>query len=263
MLVDRTAQALHPIRLALNVARFDLHAQRKETLLGLVWLFLWPLLQAGGLLIAFQAIRGGPGMPAADAMVATYCGVLIWATASGVLIASLNLLKAHREIITQIVFPVPALAIADVCTKYVFFLLQLVVALAAWLVVVPGAQPAALFSVLLYLAAFALSLLAMAWVMSIVGLALPDLSYVLPPVLMLLLALSPIFQPASTVLPPAVQLVNAVNPFAWWVQNFYAATGMHGTEAGTPWGFLLSSLVLVVGAWLLTRPFYREAVKVL
>jgi len=245
-------------RLTMSLAWYELLTQRKESFLGLVW----PLLQAGGLLLAFNLFRGGAG--GLEIMLSTYLGVLVWTTASTVLISNLRILPANRELITHIVFSHAILSVVDVSVKYLFFVVQVLIGVAVWLALTHNAHwPLVLAYLPIYLLAFYLALLAMAWIASIIGAALPDLSFLLPPVLLLLLALSPVFQRTTEAVPWAVQLFNEVNPLSLWVDAFYATIDVTRTGPTAPLAFLAVALAAVALARFLVNVCYREITKVI
>jgi lipopolysaccharide transport system permease protein len=249
-------------RLTLSLARHEIAVQSKESFLGLVWIVLWPVVQAGGFLFAFNLIRGGSsGM---DTVLSTYIGVLVWATASSVLVSNLGILKSNREMITQVVFSFSILSVVDVTVKYLFFLIQFCIGLALWLLLIPNEHWYLVLVYLpIYLLAFYLVLLAMAWVASILGVALPDLSFFLPPVLVLLLVLSPVFQRNADALPGIVRGFNEINPLSMWVVALYSTIDIAMTGPRAPVLFLASSIVAVTAARFLVGVFYREMAKVL
>lgn len=246
------------MRLTVSLAGYELLAQRKESVLGLVW----PLLQAGGLLLAFNLFRGDAGGLAI--ILSTYLGVLVWTTASTVLISNLRILPANRELITHIAFPHAILSVVDVSVKYLYFVVQVLVGVAVWLAVVPNEHwPLVLAYLPIYLVAFYLALLAMAWMASIIGAALPDLSFLLPPVLLLLLALSPVFQRTAESVPWAVRLLNEINPLSLWVGAFYATIDVARTGPTAPLVFLAAACAAVALARVLVTACYREITKVI
>lgn len=250
------------VRLTLSLARHEILVQRKESILGLAWSVMWPLVQAGGFLLAFHLARGGAS--GGDALLLTYIGVLIWSTASAVLVSNLSILKSNREMITQVVFSFSILSVVDVTVKYIFFLVQFCVAMTLWLLLAPTDHwYLVLAYVLIYLVAFYLALLAMAWVASIVGVALPDLSFFLPPVLTLLLVLSPVFQRSVEAVPWAVRLLNEINPLSICVGLLYATIDVAQTGPTAPLLFLASAIVAVASAWYLVGACYREMAKVI
>ena len=199
-----------------------------------------------------------------DTILSTYLGVLIWTTASTVLISNLRILHVNRELITHIVFPFAILPVVDVTVKYIFFLVQILIAGSLWFVLSPHDQwYLAIFYLMIFLVAFYLALLALAWVASLFGVALPDLSFLLPPALLLLLALSPVFQRNAEALPWAVRVFNEINPLSVWVDVFYSTIGVGGTGPTAPLLFLAASVAAVAAARLLVTAFYREITKVI
>ena len=250
------------VRLTLSLARHEIAVQSKESFLGLVWIVLWPLVQAGGFLLAFQLIRGGSS--GLDTILSTYIGVLAWTTASSVLVSNLGILKSNREMITQVVFSFSILSVVDVTVKYLFFLIQFCLALVLWFLMVPNDHWYLVLAYLpIYLVALYLVLLSMAWVASILGVALPDLSFFLPPVLVLLLVLSPVFQRDADALPQIVRLFNEINPLSIWVETLYSTIDVAKTGPHAPMLFLAGSIVAMAAARFLVTIFYREMAKVI
>jgi lipopolysaccharide transport system permease protein len=251
-------------RLTLGLAKHEIRAQHRETFLGLAWVILWPLLQAGGFLMAFWLVRGGGGAISLETALSAYIGVLVWTTASNVLISNLGILKANRETITQIAFPYSILSVVDVSVKYLFFLIQFLIAIVIWLVMVPNDHWYLVVIYLpVYVAAFYCALLAMAWLASVFGVALPDLSFFLPSVLMLLLVLSPVFQRDAGVLPGPIQAMNEMNPLSQWVEVLYSMIDVAKTGPSSPGFFLVAAGGAVVVVHLLIRAVYREMAKVI
>jgi lipopolysaccharide transport system permease protein len=252
----------HAARLTLSLARHEMAAQRKESFLGMVWIVLWPVVQAGGFLFALNLVRGGSS--GIGTVLSTYIGVLVWTTASSVLVSNLNILKSNREMITHVVFSFSILSVVDLTVKYLFFLIQFCIGLALWLLLIPNEHWYLVLAYLpIYLLAFYLVLLAMAWAASIVGVALPDLSFFLPPVLTLLLVLSPIFQRDADALPWIVRGFNEINPLSMWVETLYSTIDVAQTGPSAPVLFLVSSVVAVAAARFLVGVFYREMAKVI
>jgi lipopolysaccharide transport system permease protein len=252
------------VRLTSSLTRHEISAQRKESFLGLAWIVLWPALQAGGFMMAFNLIRGDTSLSGPETILSTYLAVLIWSTASSVLISNLGILKANRETITQIVFPFSILSVVDVTVKYLVFLLQFLIAIAAWLIIVPNDHWYLVLAYLpIYLVAFYCALLAMAWIVSVFGVALPDLSFFLPPVLMLLLALSPVFQRNPETLPWLIRVMNEINPLSRWVEVLYSTLDISKTGPSAPVLFFAASILAVLIVRLLVRAAYREMAKVI
>ena len=251
-------------RLVLNLAWLEFKAQRKDTFLGWGWIVLWPALQAGGLLFVVGILRGSTEATSIRTMLVTYLGVLVWSTAVGVIMGNLGILQAHREMIVHIRFPFIVLPVVDVTVKYLIFLVQLFMGVGLWLLLVPHTTwGLMLVDVMVFVVIFYLALIATAWIVSLLGLATPDLSFILPPLFLLLLTLSPVFHSGQEALSPVVQYVNSLNPLSFVVSSWYAAIDVNETGSQLPWGLLIGTVIVLAGAYKLATVMYREVAKVL
>jgi ABC-type polysaccharide/polyol phosphate export permease len=251
-------------RLVLNLAWLEFKAQRKDTFLGWGWIVLWPALQAGGLLLVVGILRGETGVISLRTMLATYLGVLVWSTAVGVIMGNLGILQTHREMIVHIRFPFIVLPVVDVTVKYLVFLTQLLIGVGLWLFLVPHATWGLMLAdVMVFVVIFYLALIATAWIVSLLGLAAPDLSFVLPPLFLFLLTLSPIFHSGQEALSPFVRYLNNVSPLSFVINSWYAAIDVYGTGSQFPWVLLIGAVVALAGAYKLAMAMYREVAKVL
>lgn len=252
------------VRLILNLAWLEFKAQRKDTFLGWGWIVLWPALQAGGLLFVVDVLRGSTGATNIREVLATYLGVLVWSTAVGVIMGNLGILQAHREMIVHIRFPFIVLPVVDVTVKYLIFLVQLFMGMGLWLLLVPHLTWVLMLAdVMIFVAVFYFALVATAWIVSLLGLATPDLSFILPPVFLLLLTLSPVFHSGQDALPLIVRYVNDLNPLSFVVSSWYAAIDVQRTGAQLPWTLLMGTIIVLAGAYRLATVMYREVAKVL
>lgn len=250
-------------QLVLNLTWHELRAQRKDTLLGWGWVVLWPILQAAGLLFAVNVLRGNTSIPSIRAMLITYLGVLVWTTSVGVIVSSLGLLQAHRDMILHIRFPFIVLPIVDVTVKFATFLIQLLIGVSLWLWLVPQvAWPLILVYAIVFVVSFYFALVTTAWITSLLGLAVPDLSFILPPAFLLLLTISPVFHLGAN-LPPAAQYIDTLNPLSFFVSSWYAAIDAQAVGAHVPWTFLLATMCVLPAAYKISTAMYREVGKVL
>lgn len=237
----------------------EVRAQRRETFMGLVWMLVWPMVQAGGFLIAFNIIRGAD---LTDNILIAYFGVLVWSSASSTFTGSLAFLSRNIEMIKHLAFPFHLIVVNDTNIKYLFFSVQFIVVSAIYLIMKDGVAiwPAVL-SLTLFLVALYFLLLAAGWCGSLLGAVVPDLAVALPPFLILLLALSPIFHRDLAALPWQLQLLNEVNPLSQLVISLYDSIGLYG-EVRPPVGLALVSIALFVAVRYGVRRLYQEIAKV-
>ena len=209
-------------------------------------------------------LRGSTGAISIRAMLATYLGVLVWSTFVGVIMANLGILQAHREMIVHIRFPFIVLPVVDVTVKYLTFLVQLLIGVGLWLLLVPHPTWGLMLAdVVVFVVIFYLALIATAWVVSLLGLAAPDLSFILPPAFLILLTLSPVFHFGQDSLPYFVQQINNLNPLSFVVSSWYAVIDVYETGPQLPWAFLIGTVIVLAGAYKFATVMYREVAKVL
>jgi ABC-type polysaccharide/polyol phosphate export permease len=251
---------LRPLREAgviVRLVRHELSTQHRETLLGLATTVLWPLLQTFALLLAFGGLRAG----GFAGWLNTYLGVLVWSAAAGVIASNLAIFRTNRELITQIVFPFYNLCVVDVTVKYLFSMVQIVIALGLLCIVSMPVGPAGILALLVFALCYYCALVAFGWLASLLGTLLPDLSFIVPALLLMLLVLSPIFHPAGH--STALHLVNLLNPLAQWTQYFYTALRAPALSLHLLLPPVLYAGALVFVAGMAVRYAFRELAKII
>jgi lipopolysaccharide transport system permease protein len=106
-------------------------------------------------------------------------------------------------------------------------------------------------------------LVALGWLASLVGAVIADIAVVLPSILMLLLALSPIFHRDQAAQPQALQILNQINPFNWYITTLY---GLLDNQAGMIEQALLllgASALFLLFALLVIKRAYKEIAKLI
>jgi len=241
-----------------DLARHELAYQRKETFLGLIWTMVWPLVQAGGFLLAFNLIRGH----GAITPVRTYLGVLVWSSSAMLFTYSLGFFTRNGEMVRHLAFPLHLILINEINVRYLFFLVQYLIASSLLAISAPPESFSLwlLAQVIFVIALYGL-LLASCWIASLLGALLPDLGVLLPPCFTLLLALSPLFQPMESA-SAFLQFLKAWNPLSFRVEKALASPG-GPTKISVPWNLLATALVMLGGMKLLLKHFYRELARLL
>lgn len=252
---------LRPMREAgviLRLVRYELSALHRETLLGLATTVLWPLVQTFALLLAFSGFSSG-GL---GTWIASYLGVLVWSAASGVINSNLSIFRTNRELITQIVFPFYYLSIVDVTIKYLFSLCQITVALIVLFAIShPVNIGASIFALLIFAIFYYCALIAFGWLASLLGTLLPDLSFIVPAMLFMLLVLSPIFHPITQ--SRILHLINLCNPLTHWTGFFYAALKATTLNPHLLLSPVVYSGVLFLIAGMAVHYAFRELAKII
>lgn len=230
----------------------DLRLRYRQTVLGVVWVVLQPLLGALILTFVFGVVAGLPsdGVPYFHFTFASLAG---WGLFAGIVTRASGSLMQNSGLIAKVWFPravipastVPA-ALLD-CGVAVAVVLALRIAAGA----TPGAGLllAPLWALLLVLLAFGLGLIGAAMMVRF-----RDVQHILPVAMQLLLYASPVAYAASAV-PDRYRAVFLLNPVATLLEGLRAS--LLGTPVPGPRALLAAVastvLALVVGATLFRR----------
>lgn len=215
----------------------DLKVRYKQTVLGVLWSILQPLITMVVFSFFFGKLAGMPsdGVPYP---IFVYTGLLFWQFFSDALGETSSSLVANKAIVSKVYFPRLLLPISGVITKFVDFLISAIILV--FLMIYYGYTPnlgglaiLPLLLVLTFMAAIGLGLF-----LSAVNVKYRDVRYALPFFIQLLLFVTPVIYPAS--IAGAYSKILALNPMMGVIQSARAA--LLGT---TPinWTLILTSLI--------------------
>jgi homopolymeric O-antigen transport system permease protein len=200
----------------------NLKVRYKQTVLGVAWAVLQPVL----MMIVFSIFFGALAKVPSDDVpypIFVYCGLLPWQLFSYALTNSANSLVENERLVTKVYFPRLAIPLASVLAGVVDFAIAFVVLLLMLLYygIVPGRAAWAIpgFVLLTVGAATAVGL-----GLAALNVRYRDVRYALPFVTQLWLFASPIAYPASLV------------PGRW--RPLFGANPMAGVIEGFRWGLL-------------------------
>jgi lipopolysaccharide transport system permease protein len=223
----------------------DLKVRYKQTVLGVMWAVLQPLVTVIIFTFIFGRLAALPseGVPYP---VFALAALLPWQLFAAAVSGSSNSLVGSANLITKVYFPRLLIPIGAVVSTLADFGISclLLVLLMAWYRIVPGAGV-----VLLPLFVFQALVLALAiglWA-SALNVRYRDVQYAMPFVMQVLLFVSPVAYSAALVPGGTLGFLYALNPLVGPIQGFrWALLG-----AAPPWPFFWSSvvvtLVLLVG----------------
>lgn len=187
----------------------DVKVRYKQTVLGVAWAILQPLIMIVIFSIIFGRVAGLPsdGIPYA---LFAYAGVVTWTFFSGAVTKSGNSLVGSSHLITKVYFPRMMVPAAAVCAAVVDLVLAFVVLvpLMFYYGVMPRWQIVMILPVivLLILLAFGVGM----W-MSALNVKYRDVGFILPFLIQIWMFLSPVIYPSSA-LPPKFRTVMMFNP---------------------------------------------------
>ena len=229
----------------------DIKVRYKQTVLGVAWSVLQPLLTMVVFTIFFGRLAKLPsdGVPYPLFSLAALVPWTYFATAAA---NGSSSLVGSQHLIAKVYFPRVLVPLAAVLMPAVDLAIAfgMLLVLMAWYHVMPGAAVALLplYAALGVCAAFAVTL----WT-SALSVRYRDARYVLPFVIQIWLFVTPVAYPASMV-PERWRLVYAINPMATVVEGFRSA--LLGTAG--PGSMAVVSVVVVAAALVAGGAYFRS-----
>jgi lipopolysaccharide transport system permease protein len=218
----------------------DVTLRYRQTLLGVVWVVLQPLLMAVIFTVVFQKVAKLPsgGVPG---LVFVFTGLLAWNLFNGMITRASASLVSNRDLVSKVFFPRMLVPLATAYSTIVDFLVSLVFLIV--LLAVYGINPG--FGVLLS-PIWTLMVILLAAGVGLVASALMvryrDVAYVVPFALQFLLYASPIAY-SITAVPTKFRVIYNINPLTWLLQEFQWSF-LHRPAPPT-WEIVLSIVVPV------------------
>ena len=231
----------------------DLLVRYKQTLVGVSWALIRPLLTMIVLTVVFGKLGKMPsgGVPYP---LLVFCGMLPWSLFSNALSESGNSVVANANLISKVYFPRLVIVISSVITSCADFLISgaFLLLLMIWYRYMPSL---ALFTLPFFvLMALGAALGAGLWIAALM-VEYRDFRFVVPFIVQFGLYISPVgFQ--SSVVPAHFRLLYALNPMVGIIDGF--RWSLLGTGNGIYWpgvgiGVLNIIILLVSGIWYFRR----------
>jgi lipopolysaccharide transport system permease protein len=218
----------------------DVQLRYKQTVLGLAWVVLQPLVTMLLFTFVFGKLGGLPsdGLPYPLFVLA---GLLPWQLFSYALTQSSNSLVSEQRLITKVYFPRLVIPLASVLAGLADFAAAFVLLIAGmlWFRVLP---PWSVLAVPLLVVFAVLAALSVGLWLSALNVQYRDVRYTIPFLNQSWMFLTPVAYPSSIV-PEAYRPLYGLNPMAGVVEAFRWA--LLGT-AEPPWGVMAVSAVIVL-----------------
>ena len=232
----------------------DIAVRYKQTLIGLAWALVRPLLTMIVFTLVFGTLARMPTEGNAPYALLVFAGLLPWQFFSTALTESSNSLIGNANLISKVYFPRLIVPTAAVVVSFVDFLISfaILVLVMVWYHYLPGWRILTLpiFVLMAFLACLGPGL----WITAL-NVKYRDFRYIIPFIVTLGLYVSPVGF-SSTVIPEQWRLLYAINPMVGVIDGFRWA--ILGGEVRLYWpGFLLSWGVIAGFLWLGIRQFRR------
>ena len=238
--------------LFLILAWRDIAVHYKQTVIGVAWTLIRPLLTMVVFTVIFGKLAKLPTEGSAPYAILVFAAMLPWQFFASALTNCSESLIANSNLLTKVYFPRLIVPVAAVITSCVDFLVSFVilVVLMLWFQWWPSWR---LLTLPLWVAvAFAASMGAGLWLASL-NVQYRDFRYAVPFIVQLGLYISPVGF-SSAIVPAQWQLLYALNPMVGVIEGFrWAIIGK--ASALNPAGFWLSMAVVAVLALSGVRQF--------
>lgn len=218
----------------------DVKVRYKQTVVGVFWVVIQPLMTMGVFTVFFGRVAKLPseGLPYP---VFYFAALVPWAYFSSALSSCTNIVVSNQQIITKVYFPRLVLPLAAVCSPLIDFGIGLIVMVALTLSF--GIRPPATVLFLPVLTVLAvLNALAIGLWTSALNALYRDVTSIMPFALQIWMFASPVAYPSSMV-PQRWRALYELNPMARVIDGFRWALTGHGQPPGP---MMLASAVLVL-----------------
>lgn len=232
----------------------DFAVRYKQTVIGVLWAVLRPVLTVAVFTIVFGKLAGLPSDGSAPYPIMVFAGMLPWTLFSTGLADASNSLINQANLISKVYFPRIVVPTATIVVALVDFCISLCVLflLMAWYRFVPGWQ--LVFLPVFLVIAFLVSIGPSLW-MAAVTVKYRDLRYVIPFLVQFGLYISPVGF-SSSIVPAEWRLLYALNPMVGIIDGFRWCI-LGGQMAIDPRSIVMSCVITGVLLWLGIRQFRR------
>lgn len=232
----------------------DLLVRYKQTVIGIAWAFLRPLLVMLVFSVVFGRIAKLPSEGAAPYSILVFAAMLPWQFFASSLTESSNSLISNVNLVSKIYFPRLIVPASSVITSLVDFLISfaILVLLMAWYRYLPSWH-------LLVLPVFVALAIALAigvglWLCAL-NVKYRDFRYVVPFIVQFGLYISPVGF-SSSIVPPKWRLLYSLNPMVGIIDGFRWAL-IRG-QAAIYWPSISTSIVLTAALCLFGIRYFRK-----
>ena len=241
--------------------RREIHARYRQSLLGVLWAFLTPLLMLGVYTLVFRFIfklRWGGAGDESDLAFALrlYAGLAVFNFFAECVNRAPRLILDQPHLVKKVIFPLEILSWVNALSALAHLgaALLMLLAFTAW---EQGGLPATVLALPLVWLPLLPLCVGLGWLLAAIGTYVRDVSQVLGMLVSLLMFLSPIFFPLEA-LPPAVRPWMFLNPLSLTITQ----TRQVLLDGQWPDGFALAVHLLVCCAIaMLGAAFFRAARK--
>jgi len=212
--------------LAWPLAKRDIMARYRGSLVGVAWALLAPLAMVAVYTLVFRGVfqarwgsaAGGEGF---GYVLRLFAGLAVFTSVAEVATRATRLIQDNANLVKRVVFPLDLLCVALLMQVALHMLLQLAVLALMIVVLGDGWRPSWLWLPLALAWTLVLQY-ALALLLAAFGCYLRDLQHLVPVAMTGLMFLSPVFYPVDAA-PPALAFILSINPLSAPIELFRAA----------------------------------------
>ena len=233
----------------------DIKVRYKQTVLGIIWAVIRPLLTMIVFTFVFGRLAKMPVDGLAPYAIMVFAGLLPWQFFSNALTESSNSLIGNEKLITKVYFPRLIIPASSVITSFVDFLISFVILLALF-IVYSYTPPVEIFLIpLFWIMAFAASFGPGLWLTAL-NVKYRDFRYIIPFVVQFGLFISPVGY-SSSLIPAEWRGVYALNPMAGVIDGFRWCIVKNAPNPLLDYPFYISLGVTIFFVWLAIFQFRK------
>lgn len=239
----------------------DLKVRYKQTVIGVVWSVLRPLLTMVIFTFIFQNVAKFEAPPGVNYAVLVFAGLLPWQFFSFGLTEASNSLIGNERLISKVYFPRMIIPASSVITSLADFFISLVLMFLLMIVFKVPASPTLLFLpvfiILTFFASFGVGL----WLTAL-NVKYRDFKHVVPFLVQIGLYLSPVAflsEKAKEIIPAKFQLLYYLNPMAGIIDGFRWC--FFGARTPIYWNGMFVSVAVIIIFLLIGISTFRKMEK--
>lgn len=242
------------LTLAWPLARKELAARYRGSLLGLAWTLLTPLMMVALYALVFTGVFQArwPGAVQADPLtyaLQLFAGLMLYSSTSEAVARATRLIQDNSALVKRVVFPLEQLGVALVLQSAVHLLLQS--GLIALLLLATGTGPRLGWLGLPLVWAWMLALqLGLVWAVGALACYVRDLQQLIPTLMGGLLFVSPVFYPVESA-PTVLRGLLLINPLTAPIELARACWFGQAVDGALLWAPALIGLLSLGLGWLL------------
>jgi lipopolysaccharide transport system permease protein len=208
-------------KLIYSLTRRDITARYRGSMLGIAWLILQPLatllVYTFVFSVVFKARWSGGSDSKAEFALVLFAGLFVFNMFAESFARAPSLVVSNPSYVKKIVFPIEILSFVNTGTALFYALISLGIWIVFY-VFLFGAPPITALALPLIFLPLIFLILGVSWLLSSLGVFIRDLVHIVGLLVTLLLFLSPIFYPISS-LPPFFQQLMHLNPLSFVIEQ--------------------------------------------